>query len=77
MEQLKIVWISDKQQDNNYSAIAVRQTEPMPHIIQEDRAFVRGDKVFKLGDTVDVPDDMIANREVTQRGSHDWKFSKA
>ena len=69
--KLKVVWISSKQKDGRYSALALHEEVIFDGIINQQKGFVRRAKVFKLGETMVVPDDYTA--EVVDQ---DWVFTK-
>jgi len=70
MKTLKIVWISAEQKDGRFSALAVHESEPLPGIIQTEKAFVRGTKEFVLGSTIEIPKSMTL-----MVSDNEWKFS--
>ena len=69
MKKLTIVWVSKKQKDSLYSALAVTITEPVPGIVQKVSGFVRGKKKFVMDAVIEVPKGMT----VTLIGD-DWVF---
>ena len=67
--KLKVVWVSTKQKDSRYSALAVSETEPIPGIIQKESAFIRGKKKFVMGQEIAIPEGMSCVVD-----GDEWKF---
>ena len=69
--KLKVVWISAKQKDGYYSALALHEEVIFGGLINQSKGFTRRSNSFKLGEVITVPDEYTA--KVIGK---DWVFTK-